>query len=710
MRAEADATLKLAKGAVSQMNAAVEAISATAGTIAATGMDGGKSLADAVAAMNLKANPCEDFYEYACGGWINNTVKPGDSASWTRTFSEINKVNMEHQKSLYLRNDTTKFKTVSAENIKTVKDWHYACMDEATRDKTKLDDPSFKSLIQRISNVSDIKTMVAVWGQLTLEGIDLAPWDIGVGADDKDSNANIIGISQGGLGLPAREYYGVGEDNARFKMLRAGYLTFMKDSFAMAGVSTVAPQKILDFETELARIMWSKTQMRDPIATYYPTTIGNFSKTHLMWANYLKLIENEYPTWHTKAKVILSPHAIFKPLESLISGTEVEVLKGYSLRRMLASVMPLTTTQAGELNFNFYGKLLSGTKDRPPLWKRCVSSTTSSLWGYADQMFVEKHFGTDGKKLANEMIDSIIAAFHQKLEALTWMDATTKKAAAKKLNAMNRKVGFPDVWRAYPGMVVTNSSFLQNELSSWKVETKRNFEKMGHEVDKGEWHMNPSMTNAYYSPSSNEMAFPAGILQPPFFSTEQPMVLNFGQIGAVMGHELTHGFDDQGAQYNSEGNMKMWWSNESHTAFKKKTNCIEKQYEGIELPELAQAAPTLKVNGKLTLGENIADNGGVATSLKAFETWQREKDTPTEYEVDGKVFKSDALFWVATGQTWCRIATPESVMTQIRSDPHSPSRARVVGPVQNSDAFAKVMKCEAGTKMNPPAQQKCYVW
>jgi len=272
---------------------------------------------------------------------------------------------------------------------------------------------------------------------------------------------------------------------------------------------------------------------------------------------------------------------------------------------------------------------------------------------------------------------------------------------------MRQKIGYPTKWRTYTGLSV-GKNFLHNVLSSKKVELTRNFNKQGTDVDPDEWSMNPSMTNAYYAPSRNEIAFPAGILQPPFFSTEQPAVMNFGGIGSVVGHEITHGFDDQGAQFDAEGNMKVWWSNSSLAQFKNKTKCMMEQYSKIPLPEIAKIAPDLKINGKLTLGENIADNGGLKTSYTAYVKWQKDKDTPTEYQMNGKTATATQLFFLSYGQLWCNVAAPKLTMVQIRSDPHSPSRARVMGPLQNSKEFAEAMQCPASAVMNPP--KKCVVW
>lgn len=710
MRAEADATLNAAKKAVSGMTEAVGKMGGKVGALLAKGADGRKSLLDLAAALDLKADKCVSLYDYACGNWIQETILPSDSPSWTKTFSVINKRNMEHQRAMYQRNDSSTFKTVKEEEVKAVKDFHFACMDEKTRNAKGLSDPVFKALIQQIERVTDLDSYIAMQANFTLQGLDLTPFDFGVGADDMMSTQNVIGVSQGGLGLPAREYYGIkNKDNDRFRQVRQAYIQFMEQSFKMAGVEADA-HAVLGFETELAKIMWDKTRMRDPRATYSPTTVGNFTGSSVMWSKFFAPLQKAYPAFGSEAKVVLSPAAFFTPLEKLVAATPVATLKAYAMRRMLSGVMPLTTTQAGELNFAFYGKALNGAKERPPLWKRCVGATTSALWGYADKMFVEKYFAGESKTLADGMVDAIVGSFQERLDKNTWMDDATRKRAKNKLGKMNRKIGHPEVWRSYPGLRIDATSYLKNELAVFRFGAGRNFGKMGQLVDKQEWHMNPSMTNAYYSPSSNEMAFPAGILQPPFFSIDQPAVLNFGAIGAVMGHELIHGFDDQGAQYDAEGNMKVWWSNASAAAFDQHKGCIVKQYQGIKLPELAQVAPGLKINGKLTLGENIADNGGVVTALQAFGEWQKKKDTPTEYQVNKQLFHTDQLFWLAYGQTWCRKGTPQSLMVQIRSDPHSPARARVEGPAQNAPEFAKTFGCKVGTPMAPQPANRCMPW
>jgi predicted metalloendopeptidase len=706
VRSEADQMLSGAGKAMKDLNSAVAAKSAEGGTIAA-GANGGDALMEASKAMDHSTDKCTDFYQYACGGWMNSTQRPADAASWTRTFSVINKRNMDDQRKMYESNSTEKYATVADDEVNTVKQWYSACMDESSREKKGLTDGPFVALMEQIKAVPDVRSMMVLYANFTLKGIDLGPFEMGVGADEMNSKRNVAGIGQAGLGLPSTEYYGLQKDNARFKQVREAYLKFIKQEFKMVGFSEDEADKVLSFESQLAGIMWNKVQMRDPRATYFPTTINNFTQTHLAFDGYFKRIRKDFPAFRNSSKFVVSPKAYFDKLETRLANTPIATLKAYTLHRFLGKIMPFTTPEAGEINFEFYGKALAGAKQRPALWKRCTASTTEALWGMADRMFVEKKFGGESKKLAVEMVTQIMEAFGRGLDSSHFMDPATVKAAKAKLSAIRPKIGYPSKWRTYTGLSVGND-FLQNILSSKKVELTRNFNKQDTDVDPDEWGMNPSMTNAYYSPSRNEIAFPAGILQPPFFSTEQPAVMNFGGIGSVIGHEITHGFDDQGAQFDAEGNMKVWWSNTSMAQFKNKTQCMVEQYNKIKLPELKDVAPNLAINGKLTLGENIADNGGLTTAYKAYMKWQKDKDTPTEYLMNGKTTTSTQLFFLSYGQLWCNVAAPKLIMVQIRSDPHTPSRGRVLGPLQNSKEFAEAMQCPSNAVMNPP--KKCVVW
>lgn len=537
VRNEADGMLNSAKDAVSSLQKVVSEKSAQVASIAAAGADGGKSLEAVGKAMDRTADKCKDFYQYACGNWVKSTKKPSDVASWTKTFSVISKRNKEAQKFMFMKNDTYTYKTISNEEVATVKKYYAACMDKEGRSKRGLTDANFTKWTQQIAAVSDKKDLMSLYAEFTVAGIDIAPFEIGVGADEKDATTNVLGVNQGGIGLPTREYYGIGKkgDNDRFKQVRAAYLVMMEKSFALAKVQA-HPQAVLDFETELGKIMWSKNQMRDPHATYFPTTIGNFTKHHLAWEKFFSIVRHSFSSFTNASKIILSPRPYFTSLEKLLAKTDIATLRGHAYRRFLAKLMPATTLEAGELSFDFYGKMLNGVEERPVLWKRCVGSTIDSLWGMTDRMFVEREFKGNSKELANEMLDGVIKAFQERLDKNSWMDAETIVKAKKKLAAMGRKIGYPDEWRGYVGIEIGNS-YLANMLSSFKVELDRNFNKLGMKVNKGEWSMNPSATNAYYSPSKNEMAFPAGILQPPFFSVDQPAVLNFGAIGAVMALE-----------------------------------------------------------------------------------------------------------------------------------------------------------------------------
>jgi len=329
-----------------------------------------------------------------------------------------------------------------------------------------------------------------------------------------------------------------------------------------------------------------------------------------------------------------------------------------------------------------------------------------------DKIYVEEHFGQAGKTLAEEMIVGIKDAFKNRLEGVEFMDEDTRDAALLKLEKMRYMVGYPDEnWPEYPDLEV-GDSFLLNTLSSERQETRRELQRMSEAVDPDRWQMNPSEVNAYYAPTKNLIAFPAGVLQPPFFSSTYPMVLNYASIGAIMGHEITHGFDHMGAQYDDEGKLTMWWTNTSIAGFHERIGCVVNQYSSMPIPELAETMPDAKINGELTVGENVADTGGVLTALEAYRTWKAShNDTaiaPDSFQVGGETMSDEQVFWLAYGQSWCALQDPNALMVQLNTDPHSPGRARTNGPAQNSLAFAEAFGCEATAPMNP--ETKCAVW
>merc|ERR1712166_88564 len=649
-------------------------------------------------AMNPKAAPCADFSDYVCGRWINDTAIPGDKPAWSKTFSEISKRHTQTLKGIMSGATQTELED---HKIQKVRDYYSACIN---RTDSSVIQTAFTSMTAQINNMSNVKEMETLWGQMEVKGLSLATFDFGSGADDKDPDKEVAFLSQGGLGLPGPEYYT--KTNARFTQLRQGYVALIEKVFQTVSVPNfklgAEAANILAFETKLANASWTPVQMRDPQATYNPSTLGEFQAKHLSFENYFNQITAAYPQFGNASKLVVNTPPFLDKLEVILSDTPFATLKAYTMWRLLKQTVSAISDDYGQMMFAFYGTTMAGVTSRPPLWKRCVQDTTSSLWELSDQVFIEQQFSGESKVIAKGMLEGVKTAFSERLKKLTWMDSESKNGAATKIATLSEKIGYPDKWRSYSNLSI-GTDFFTNYLAVQQDGAHQNLMKLGAVVDKTKWGMNPSMVNAYYSPGHNEMAFPAGILQPPFFSKDFPMVINFGSIGSVMGHELSHGFDDQGSQYDSSGKMHEWFTNSSKVAFQNLTQCYVDMYSAFEVPEV-----NLKVNGKLTLGENIADNAGVQLALDAYRVWAKQNNAPRAFPLNVQMFTDIQLFWIAYGQVWCSKHRPKALMLQMRNDPHSPGRFRTTGPAKNSADFSEAFQCAAGSKMVPT--HRCELW
>jgi endothelin-converting enzyme/putative endopeptidase len=649
-------------------------------------------------AMDMKVQPCDDFFSYVCGRWVNQTEIPADKPSWGRTFPAMSKRHVKTLESIMDGNKTTRVDNVQMAKVHR---YYKSCMSPPANSTNS----KFLSMTKQVLGVKDVRELITVWGQMDIRGFGLTPYSFGPGGDDKEPDKMVGYLGQGGLGLPDRDYYIKSDD--RFKKLREGYTQLMNELFQAVHVPDFSPTaetaaQILGFETKLAKASWTKVELRDPVATYNPTTVEQFQSGHLSFENYFKQIYSITPNFAKTSKLVISTPSFFEQLEVLLAKEPLDNLKAYTLWRLMRETVGTLSDEFGALMFKFYGTALNGIQERPPLWKRCVSATTEALWQISDQAFVDEEFPGDSKTKAQEMLDGIKAAFHVRLSNLTWMDQETKQGAYMKVKKLGTKVGYPDKWRSYENVTIGDNHF-SNFLEVSRDGAAREFQKLGGFKDKTAWHMHPSMVNAYYSPGSNEMVFPAGILQPPFFSKDFPMVINYGSIGSVMGHELSHAFDDQGSQFDSSGKMTNWFTNSSKEAFDNKTQCYVNQYSGFKAEEV-----NLNVNGELTLGENIADNAGAQVALDAYRTWAEANNAPRLFSLNGKQVSDIQLFWIAYGQVWCSKQRPEALMMQMRNDPHSPGRFRSVGPGQNSPDFSEAFQCAADSAMVP--RHRCALW
>ncbi len=648
--------------------------------------------ANVLSSMDRTADPCVDFYQYACGGWLASTKLPGDQAQWVRSFSVIQERNREAVRSLL---EEAAARPGDDLDRQRVGHYYAACMDEAAVEKAGV--TPLEPILAQIATVKDPASLMRVAGWLQRRGIDVL-FNAAVIPDFTNPDLNIAFVLQGGLGMPDRDYY-VSDDSTK-KQLLADYRTHVEHMFALLGDEPEAAAKhagqVVAFETELAKVSRDRTAMRDLGRLYNKIDIEGLKKLtpKLPWDVYLAAIG--YPG--LKDVSVATPE-FFQRLEELAGSTDPAVLQTYLRWHAVDETANLLPQRFVDANFAFYGQKLSGQKEMRPRWKRCVGATERAIGEDVGKLYVAKMFPGDSKKVALDMIGDIETAFEQKLPGLAWMDDVTRQRALEKLAALKNKIGYPDHWRDYSKLEVGATSYFANAMAARQFDYDFELAKVGNPVDRSEWNMTPQMVNAYYNPLMNEIVFPAGILQPPFFSREFPAAMNYGAIGGVIGHEMTHGYDDQGRRFDPKGRFHEWWAPEVSARFEKQASCISDYYSKFEVE------PGVHVNGALTLGENIADIGGLKQAYAAFKLWEkRHPDAPPAIEG----LTNEQLLFVAWGQAWCTVASPEAERLQVTTDPHSPSRFRVDGPMSQNPAFAAAFQCKPGQPMRP--EEQCVVW
>jgi putative endopeptidase len=648
--------------------------------------------ADVLGAMDPEADPCQDFYRYACGGWLERTKIPADQSRWMRSFSTVDERNQK-----IVREILEAAGKSPGTNPDTAKIGNYygSCMDEAAIETAGL--APLQPLLDEIAKVDGAAALMTAAGKLQPKGIN-ALFGLGVVPDFKRPDLEIGFMVQGGLGMPDRDYY-VSEDPKKKELLVAyekhvaRMLGLLGESAETAGENA---KDILAFETALAQAARPRADMRDVEALYHKLDLSGLLALNprLDWNAFLAAADLGGVT-----EINVATPEFFVALERTILRTEPAALRAYlrwSVVNTAADWLPKAFVDA---SFDFYGKTLSGQPEIEPRWKRCVEATENALGEVVGKVYVEREFAGDSKKVALAMIHDIEDAFAANLPNLAWMDDSTRARAIAKKDALGNKIGYPDQWRDYTSLMVVKDSYFANQLASAAFEFRRQANKIGKPVDRTEWGMTPQTVNAYYNPLNNEIAFPAGILQPPFFHKDFPAAMNYGAVGTVMGHELTHGFDDSGRKFSPSGKLEEWWEPAVSARFDERAACVVKQYDAYE------AEPGLHVIGKLTLGENIADIGGLRQSYDAYKVWEKRNGKPGPSL--GKL-SPEQLFFVAHGQVWCQLTTPEQLRLRVTTDSHSPGRFRVIGPISNHPAFAEAFQCKPGMPMTPA--EKCEVW
>jgi putative endopeptidase len=642
-------------------------------------------------AIDKSADPCVDFYQYACGGWIKNNPIPADQSRWGR-FSELEERNREvlHQILEEAAHATGKR---DATTQKTG-DYYAACMDTAGIDAKGL--APLQPEFDRIQNLKDKSELAAEIAHLHRGGMS-ALFEFGSGQDFKNSNEVIAQTDQGGIGLPDRDYYLKTDEKS--VELRKAYLAHVQKMFELAGdapdQAKAQAETVMRLETELAMGSLDRVSRRDPEKVYHRMSKQDLETLNpaFRWNQYFT--DSGAPAFQS---VNVAWPDFFKAVNGMIESASLDDWKTYLRWHVLHSEAPLLPTAFVNENFNFYGKTLTGATELRPRWKRCVDFTDNQLGEALGKKFVEQTFGGDAKQRTLKMVDAIERALGQDIDQLTWMTPATKQQALIKLKGITNKIGYPNKWRDYSSVEIKRDDAVGNGMRADRFEFQRELNKIGKPVDRQEWAMTPPTVNAYYDPQMNNINFPAGILQPPFYEIAADSAINFGAIGMVIGHELTHGFDDQGRQFDVKGNLRDWWTPADAKAFEERAACIDKQYSNFS------PVPGVHLNGKLTLGENTADNGGVRVALMALAN----TSTPAELEkkIDG--FSEEQRLFLSFAQIWCESQREEILRMRAQTDPHSPGKFRVNGVVQNMPEFQKAFACKAGQPM--VAANACRVW
>jgi putative endopeptidase len=638
-------------------------------------------------AMDPKADACTDFYQYACGAWMAKNPVPADRSSWGR-FDELQERNNET-----LRKILEAAAAGSDPAAKKIGDYYASCMDETAIDRKGA--APLDPLLKKIAALTSVNGLAPLVAELHTIGVNPF-FSFGAEADFKDASVEMAIADQGGLGLPDRDYYF--RDDAKSVELRTQYVEHIVKMAAVLGDTpdraAAAGQHAMTIETALAKAALDAVSRRDPNKIYHKLTVAELQALtpQFQWQQYFTGIAAP-PVYALNVTV----PEFFKALGQMLASASIDEIKSYLRWHVAHSSAPVLAAPFVAENFRFYGTLLTGAKELRPRWKRCVQYTDGDLGEALGQAFVKEAFGPQAKADTLKMVHELEAALETDIHGLAWMTETTKKEALVKLRAITEKIGYPERWRDYSALTIVRGDAIGNSQRSNAFEFHRQLTKIGKPVDKTEWEMTPPTVNAYYNPLENNINFPAGILQPPFYSASADAAVNFGGSGAVIGHELTHGFDDQGRQFDARGNLKDWWTPADAKAFDDRAQCVVDQYASLT------AVDDVKLNGKLTLGENVADNGGLRISLMAYLA--RTVTAPSK-TLDG--FTPEQRLFLGWGQVWCDNMRPELARMLAQTNPHSPARERVNGVVSNMPEFQKAFSCKAGAPM--VRQNQCRVW
>ena len=635
----------------------------------------------------------DDLFTHMNGKWLASTEIPADKASWG-TFAKL-RDDIQPQLRAIIESAANTPNKAAGSDAQRIGDFYASFMDEARIEQLGL--APLNAELAKVAALSDKKQLPELISHFNQMGFG-APYSFGIHQDNKDSTKYVADLFQTGLGMPDRDYY-LKTDDAKMADTLAKYELHVAKILTLAGDphAAVSAHAIVAFETELARLQWTKVELRDPIKAYNKVELAKLGDMApgYDWNAYLK----DSGIAGKATYVIVSQPSYLKGVTALLEKTPLDTLKSYFQWQMLHASAPYLNKAYVDENFAFYGTVLSGVTEMRPRWKRGVTVTEGALGETVGKLYVEQNFPAERKARMETMVKNLLATFKTSIDKLDWMSPATKKQAQAKLAKFTTKIAYPNHWRDYSRLEVSKDDLIGNVLRSNQFDYNKELNKLGKPIDRDEWGMTPQTVNAYYNPEMNEIVFPASILQPPFFNADADDAVNYGAIGGVIGHEISHGFDDQGAQYDGDGNLRDWWTAADHKNFAAKTKMLVKQYSEFS------PIPGYNVNGELTLGENIGDNSGVAIAYKAYKLSLHGKPAPV---IDG--LTGDQRFFMGFAQVWRSKIREPQLIVQLKTDPHSPGQYRANGTMRNQPGFYDAFGIKPGDKMYLAPKDRVIMW